>query len=45
MQGKRDGEDFLWNGEEKSDDEFRRIMVEEERVIYELTPRRTYGIK
>ncbi len=44
MQGKAVGDRLLWNGEEKDDDEFRRIMVRERRVIYELTPGRIYGI-
>lgn len=44
MQGKAAGDRLLWNGEEKDDDGFRRIMVEERRVIYELTPERVYGI-
>ena len=34
----------LWNGEEKSQEEFLRIMVEEERLIYEFEITRAYGM-
>lgn len=34
---------LLWNGQEKSEEEFRRIMREEQRLIYEFEVQHTYG--
>jgi hypothetical protein len=34
----------IWNGEEKSPDDFRRIMVEEHRLIYEFDVNGAYGL-
>jgi hypothetical protein len=35
---------LLWNGEEKTEEEFRRIMRDEQRLIYEFEVQRTYGM-
>jgi PPOX class probable F420-dependent enzyme len=35
---------LLWSGEERSFDEFLRIMVEEQRLIYEFEVSRGYGM-
>ncbi len=34
----------LWGGQEKTADEFRRIMVDEQRLIYEFDIDRAYGL-
>jgi PPOX class probable F420-dependent enzyme len=34
---------LLWNGEEKTPEEFLRIMAQEQRLIYEFEVVRTYG--
>jgi PPOX class probable F420-dependent enzyme len=34
---------LMWNGRELSADEFRQVMVDEQRLIYEFQPIRTYG--
>lgn len=33
----------MWMGQEKTDAEYRQIIADEGRLIYEFTPRRTYG--
>jgi PPOX class probable F420-dependent enzyme len=43
MQGRPTGS-VMWMGEEKRDDEFFRLMVEEERLIYEFEIDRAYGL-
>lgn len=35
---------LLWNGEEKTEGEFRQIMRDEQRLIYEFEVQRTYGM-
>jgi hypothetical protein len=35
---------LLWSGQERTFDEFLRIMVEEQRLIYELEVIRGYGL-
>ena len=35
---------ILWYGQERTVDEFLRLMVEEQRLLYEFEPVRTYGI-
>lgn len=45
MQGRAEHQPLMWNGAEVSEDEFRRAMVEEERLIYEFTPVGAYGIR
>ena len=35
---------LMWYGEEKSFEEFLRVMVEEQRLIYEFDVKRTYGL-
>jgi PPOX class probable F420-dependent enzyme len=35
---------LFWNGAPKTEDEFRAIMVEERRLIYEFEIRRAYGL-
>ena len=34
----------LWYGQERTVDEFLRLMVEEERLVYEFEPVRVYGM-
>jgi PPOX class probable F420-dependent enzyme len=34
---------LLWNGQEKSEEEFRRIMRDDQRLIYEFEVQHTYG--
>ncbi len=34
----------LWEGTERDPEEFRRIMVEEQRLIYQFEVVRTYGL-
>jgi len=43
MQGKPEG-DIVWMGKETNDEDFLRIMVDEERLIYEFSVRRAYGM-
>jgi PPOX class probable F420-dependent enzyme len=43
MQGKADGP-LSWFGGELAEDDFRRRMVEEERLIYQFEVLRTYGL-
>ena len=35
---------LLWNGQERTTDEFPAIMEQEQRLIYELQPVRAYGL-
>lgn len=35
---------LMWGGEERSSEEFRKIMIEEHRLIYEFEVGRTYGL-
>ena len=35
---------LMWNGREISLDEFRQTMIDEQRLIYEFEPVRTYGM-
>jgi ABC-type glutathione transport system ATPase component len=35
---------LLWNGEEKTEEEFRQIMRDEQRLIYEFEVHRLYGM-
>jgi Pyridoxamine 5'-phosphate oxidase len=34
---------LLWYGSERSEDDFRTVMRDEQRLIYEFVPRRVYG--
>jgi hypothetical protein len=43
LQGKPTGP-ISWFGEELDEEQFRRTMVDEGRVIYELTPTKAYGL-
>jgi hypothetical protein len=43
MQGKPDGP-LSWYGRELDDDEFRQVMIEEQRVIHEFEVHRAYGM-
>jgi PPOX class probable F420-dependent enzyme len=44
MQGRADADALLWYGEPKPLDEFEQIMRDEQRLIYEFEPLRTYGM-
>jgi hypothetical protein len=33
----------VWEGRELTPNQFRRTMLDEQRLIYEFEPRRTYG--
>ena len=35
---------ITWFGQERSEDEFRRLMVEEGRLLYEFEVKRSYGL-
>jgi PPOX class probable F420-dependent enzyme len=36
---------LIWNGQEKSPEEFQQAMIEEERLIYQFEVERTYGLR
>jgi hypothetical protein len=44
MQGLKPGEPIAWYGSPKTEEEFLRIMVEEQRLIYEFDVLRSYGM-
>jgi len=46
MQGRMDVTPgrMLWNGVERDEEEFKRLMVKERRLIYEFKPERAYGM-
>ena len=35
---------LMWNGQPRSTDELRQILIEEQRLIYEFEPIRAYGL-
>jgi Pyridoxamine 5'-phosphate oxidase len=35
---------IVWFGQERSEDEFRRLMIEEGRLLYEFDVKRAYGL-
>jgi PPOX class probable F420-dependent enzyme len=43
MQGRPTGP-LLWNGEDLEEDAFLKQMVAEDRLVYEFTPTRAYGL-
>jgi PPOX class probable F420-dependent enzyme len=42
--GRKDPNVLTWNGQEKSLDAFLQAMRDEQRLIYAIEPRRTYGL-